>query len=376
MKNKVGIGIVLLLIIVFAVIAFRWIKHRMEYAVTDAVFVESDSMVNLSFYRVKGKIVKMFKREGDYVKKGEVIAKIDDRDYQLKLQQINAQIQSLKQKKESLNSKLSKIKSQIDIKIKQAELTKEQVTSSIKALEEQEKEVSLQIKLIQKDRERFKNLLGKGLIPQRKFEQIDTQYKVLIHRKNYIDKKIQELKIQLKKAEEGIALAYTEKKSIDELKKQVKSLGKQIVALEKKKEDVRNLIKYTRLVSPYNGYIAKKFVSEGEVVPSGRPVYSIIPENSLYILVLLEETKLKGVKVGSEANIYIDAFPDKTFKGKVFEINPATAAKFALVPRDVTAGEFTKVAQRIPVKIKITEGDTSILKVGLGGEVEIKKVRD
>ncbi len=376
MKNKIGIVIVLILIVIFAVIAFRWVKHRMEYAITDAVFVESDSMANLSFYRVSGRIVKMFKKEGDYVKKGEVIAQIDDRDYMLKLQKINAQIQSLKQKKESLNSKLSKIKSQIDIKIKQAELTKEQVISSIKALEEQKKEISLQIELIQKDRERFKNLLGKGLVPQREFEQIDTRYKVLIHRKNYIDKKIAQMKAELKKADESISLAYTERKSIEELKKQIKSVDRQIAALEKEAEDVKNLISYTRLVSPYSGYIAKKFVSEGEVVPSGRPVYSIVPENSLYILVLLEETKLKGVKIGSEANIYIDAFPDKTFKGKVFEISPATAAKFALVPRDVTAGEFTKVAQRIPVKIKITEGDTSILKVGLGGEVEIRKSRD
>ena len=376
MKNKIGIGIVITLIVLFSIIAFRWVKHRIEYAITDAVFVESDSMANLSFYRAEGKIIKMFKKEGEIVKKGEVLALIDDTDYKLKLEQINAQIHSLKEKRASFQDKLSKIEKQVEIKIKQAKLTKEQILSSIKALKEQEKEISLQMELIKKDRRRFKNLLDKGLIPERKFEDIDTQYKLLIHKRNYVNTKIEELKIQIKKAEESIILAQTEIKSVEELKKQIKSLDKQIVAFKKKGEDIKNLISYTRLISPYDGYIAKKFVSEGEVVPSGRPIYSIVPENSLYILVLLEETKLKGVKIGSKANIYIDAYPDKTFKGKVFEISPATAAKFALVPRNVTAGEFTKVAQRIPVKIKITEGDTSVLKVGLGGEVEIKKNRD
>jgi membrane fusion protein (multidrug efflux system) len=195
----------------------------------------------------------------------------------------------------------------------------------------------------------------------------------LREKEKYTNQKLKELKIQLKKALEGIKLARNERKTLKEIKEEIKSLEKQIEALKENATDVKNLIKYTKLISPYTGHIAKKFVSEGEIISSGRPVYSIIPENSLYILVLLEETKLEGIKIGSKAKIYIDAFPDEKYEGEVFEINPATAAKFALVPRDVTAGEFTKVAQRIPVKIKITKGNISILKVGLGGEVEIKR---
>ena len=69
----------------------------------------------------------------------------------------------------------------------------------------------------------------------------------------------------------------------------------------------------------------------------------------------------------------LDAYPDKEFTGVVREVMPASAATFALVPRDISAGEFTKVAQRIPVRIEITGGDRSLLRVGLGGEVEIKR---
>ena len=373
MKNKIGIVIILLLIAVFSIFAFKWVKHRMEYAVTDAVFVESDSMANLSFYRVKGRIVKLLKKEGDYVKKGEVIAVLDDTDYRTKLEQIKNQIESLRLKKKALQEKLSKIEEAVKIQIRTSLLNLQQVKASIEATKHQINQIEKEIRLAKKDEERFRSLLKKELIPERKYDLVKTKLDVLLEKKKYAQKKLEELKIQQKKAEEGITLAENEKKSIKELKKEIESLSKKIKSLEKQKEDVENQIRYTKLISPYNGRIAKKFVSEGEVIPSGRPVYSVVPENSLYILVLLEETKLDGIRVGSKANVYIDAYPDKKYRGEVFEINPATAAKFALVPRDVTAGEFTKVAQRIPVKIRITEGDISVLKVGLGGEVEIKK---
>jgi membrane fusion protein (multidrug efflux system) len=372
-KNKIGIVIILLLIAVFSIFAFKWVKHRMEYAVTDAVFVESDSMANLSFYRVKGRIVKLLKKEGDYVKKGEVIAVLDDTDYRTKLEQIKNQIESLRLKKKALQEKLSKIEEAVKIQIRTSLLNLQQVKASIEATKHRISQIEKEIRLAKKDEERFRSLLKKELIPERKYDLVKTKLDVLLEKKKYAQKKLEELKIQQKKAEEGITLAENEKKSIKELKKEIESLSKKIKSLEKQKEDVENQIRYTKLISPYNGRIAKKFVSEGEVIPSGRPVYSVVPENSLYILVLLEETKLDGIKIGSKANVYIDAYPDKKYRGEVFEINPATAAKFALVPRDVTAGEFTKVAQRIPVKIRITEGDISVLKVGLGGEVEIKK---
>jgi len=375
MKNRIGIIIVVVLIIIFSVVAFRWIKHRMEYAITDAVFVESDSMANLSFYRVKGKIIKLYKKEGDHVKKGEIIAKIDDTDYRLKLQQLRKQIESLKFKEKALKDKLEKIKKQIGIKIDTSILTKKQIEASIEALRSQLEQVNSQLDLALKDEERFRDLLKKELIPRRKYDVVRTKLDVLKHKKDYILKKLKELEIGLQKAEEGIKLAKSEEKTVKELENQIKSITKNIQSLQKKEEDIINLISYTSLKSPYNGQIAKKFVSEGEVIKAGMPVYSVVPENTFYILVLLEETKLKGVKVGNKVNIKIDAYPDTKFRGVVEEINPATAAKFALVPRDVTAGEFTKVAQRIPVKVKITEGDVSLLRVGLGGEVEIEKSR-
>jgi len=372
-KKKIGLIIVGILILLFAVVAIKWIKHRMEYAITDAVFVESDYISNIGFQRVSGKVIQLFAKEGDFVKEGQELAKIDDTDYKISLQQIEKQIESLEYQKEELEIKKDRISKELDINQINSSLTKEEINKRKEALSEQIKQVEAQINQTKKDYERYENLLNKGLIPKQKFEQIQTQLSVLQEQKSALEKNLEELNVSTKKAEEGINLAKVQKIQISELDKSILSLQKQIEALNKQKEDLENQINYTTLKAPFDGVIAKKFVSIGDVVKSGMPIYSVIKKDSFYINVLLEETKLKGIKKGSIAYIKLDAYPDKEFEGVVEEIGYASAATYALVPRDISAGEFTKVAQRIPVKIRITKGDFSLLRVGLGGEVEIKK---
>lgn len=215
--------------------------------------------------------------------------------------------------------------------------------------------------------------MEKGLVPKAKYEEINTQLKVLLEQRKAIEKSISELEVSKAKSKESVELVKTQGQVSKEIQDQISALENKILALTKQKEDLENQIKYTELKSPYNGIIAKKYVSIGDIVKAGQPVYAIVKENSFYIKVLLEETKLSGVKVGNKAYIKLDAYPDKTFEGEVESIDIASAAKFALVPRDISSGEFTKLAQRIPVKIRITKGDISLLRVGLGGEVEIEK---
>jgi membrane fusion protein (multidrug efflux system) len=106
-------------------------------------------------------------------------------------------------------------------------------------------------------------------------------------------------------------------------------------------------------------------------VDAGMKILSIVDPKSLYVLDLLEETKLKGINPGCSVKIHIDAL-DKDFEGVVSEILPASASTFALVPRDISSGEFTKLAQRFYVKIKFNKVPKNVL-VGMSGEVQIAK---
>ena len=375
MKNKKFAAILIIVFTILLIIVYgSYIAYqRTKYAITDAVFVESNGIAYLSFKRVSGKIVKILKDEGDKVKKGDVLAELDDKDYRIELKSIQDKILSLVEKKKSLEIKKEELEKETDININVAELSLKNLEWEIKALKNKIKSLDVEINLLKKDEARFKRLLNKNLIPKRKYEDIKTKLEVERLNRKFYKEKIKALEVKRDILKENINLALSKKLLVKQLNKEIKSLVANINVLKAKKEDIELKLKYTKLKSPVDGVIAKRFKSVGDVISSGMPVFAVIPDNSIYILVLLEEGKLKGVKKGNKAYIKIDAYPDKEYIGVVEEINPATASKFALVPRDITAGEFTKVEQRIPVKIKIIKGDISMLKVGMGGEVKIER---
>ncbi|MCX7760494.1 MAG: HlyD family secretion protein [Hydrogenothermaceae bacterium] len=372
-KKQIGLITVVVLTIGFLIISINWIHHRMNYIITDAVFVETDYLSNVGFNRVSGKVVQLYKKEGDSVKANEDIAKIDDTDYKIQLEALEKKIESLRYQKNQLENQLERVEKEVYINEDIQNLTVQEVDKKIESLNAQLNQIKSQLELAKKDEERYRRLFEKGLIPQRKYEEIQLNQKVLQDQKTSLEKNISELKVSKEKALKSVLYAKTQRQITSEIQDQIKSLESQISSLEKDREDLINQIKYTTLKSPYDGVIAKKFVSIGDIVKAGQPIYAVVKSDSFYIKVLLEETKLQGLNVGNKAYIKLDAYPDKKFEGVVENIDIASAAKFALVPRDISAGEFTKLAQRVPVKIRITKGDKSILRVGLGGEVEIEK---
>jgi membrane fusion protein (multidrug efflux system) len=374
-KKKIIIVILTVILLVFIVIAGYMIKERIEYAITDAVFVKSNKLTKLSFKRVSGKIKKIYVEEGQRVKKGQVLAELDDKDYRLKLEQIEKEIDSLNAKLEALKIKRERVQKELNLSVDVSKLSIEEINKAIKSLKLKIASLNPQIEQLERDTKRLYDLATKGLAPRHKYEELETKLKILKLEKNSAEKKLEELYIKREILQKNFNITKTKLEQIKELDKSIKSLSSKISALEKQKEEIENLLNYTKLKACCDGVIAKRFHSEGEVVSTGIPIFALVPDNSLYILVLLEETKLEGIKEGAKAYITIDAYPDEKYEGIVYEINPTTASEFALVPRDITAGEFTKVAQRIPIKIKITKGNIKLLKVGLSGEVKIKRAK-
>lgn len=372
-KRKIGLTLTVITIVIFLFFTIKWISHRTKYVITDAVFVETEYMSNTGFYRVSGKIVQLYKKEGDHVKAGEELAKLDDTDIKVQLEATENKIQSLISQKLALEKQMERVSQELNLNEQINILTEKETTKRIEVLQSQLAQVESQLKLAQKDEERYRHLNERGLIPKRKYEEVQTNLEVLQKQKQAIEKSISELKISKEKADKNVQISHIQKKLTQELSYQIESISKQIEVLNKEREDILNQLDYSTLRAPFDGVVAKKFVSIGDVVKAGQPVYSLVRSDSFYIKVLLEETKLAGVKIGNKAYIRLDAYPDKVFEGEVENIDIATAAKFALVPRDISAGEFTKVAQRVPVKIKITKGEKSLLRLGLGGEVEIEK---
>ena len=126
--------------------------------------------------------------------------------------------------------------------------------------------------------------------------------------------------------------------------------------------------------APISGIVARVLVREGDFASPGRPVLGIYNPQTRYIEARFEETKVRYIKPGKKVSFTVDNNADRELTGKVMFVTPASAAEFALIPRDISAGEFTKVVQRIPVRITIDNLEQhSELVPGMSCEVAIAR---
>src|SRR6266508_1188967 len=111
-------------------------------------------------------------------------------------------------------------------------------------------------------------------------------------------------------------------------------------------------LSYTRITAPAAGVVSKKTVELGQLVQAGQPLMSVVPLEDVWITANLKETQIEDVKPGQPVDFTVDAYPGLHFRGHVESLSPATGARFSLLPPDNATGNFTKVVQRVPVRIR------------------------
>ena len=118
-------------------------------------------------------------------------------------------------------------------------------------------------------------------------------------------------------------------------------------------------LKNTRLYAPADGIISKRWLLPGDVVQPSQSVFTLTLSKNLWVVAFLEETKISEVHSGQSVRLTIDAFPGVKFYGKIFLVGSTTASVFSLIPANNASGNFTKVTQRIPVRISIESADNN-----------------
>jgi len=131
------------------------------------------------------------------------------------------------------------------------------------------------------------------------------------------------------------------------------------------------------IASPVDGKVARRWVLRGDVVQPGQPIFSVYDRKEIWVTANLEETNLRAVRLNQKVMIAVDGFPGRTYSGRVYQIGTSTAAQFSLFPPNNASGNFTKITQRVPVKISVAEdraaGDQPVeLLPGMSVEVRIK----
>ncbi len=334
-----------------------WLHYRFTHATTDDAFVDAD-LVNISPL-VPGHIATMLVDEAQKVKKGQLLFVIDDKDYRAHLSVAEAAL------KEAWH--LVQVKKATWEKVKEAgELTKKEVHQGIIQARAQRAAALAKFNMANNDFHRFQALYHRRVIGKRKFQEVETAFKEAKETLKAMNAAYHNALAQ----RDRITLAQ---KTIQEAKKALEAAKATQERAKREVEAARIQLEHTRVKSPIAGIVAKKFMNPGDFASPGYPVLSLYNQEEVYITANLEETKAKRVRLDAPVDIWVDTYSGVKLKGKVVRIGEASAAKFALIPRDVTAGEFTKVVQRIPIKILFTDTRGKRLVPGMSVEVGIEK---
>jgi membrane fusion protein (multidrug efflux system) len=151
--------------------------------------------------------------------------------------------------------------------------------------------------------------------------------------------------------------------------------GAQVATARAQLEVVRTQLLNTVIRAPMNGIVSRRWALPGDVVQPAQPILSVYNLDSVWVTANLEETKIAALKLGDNVEIAVDAYPNVDFTGRVIHLGTNTAAQFSLIPPNNASGNFTKVTQRIPVKISIAPGSQMqhpALLPGMSVEISVK----
>jgi membrane fusion protein (multidrug efflux system) len=298
-KIYIPLTLVILIVIVGGV---YWYKDYTSYIRTDDAVVASD-IISVS-PKIMGRISKLYVEEGDTVKRGQLLVELDSIDLLAQKQQVVA------------------LKSQTEANKAQTQAKLEYDEKSIKILQ-------IGLDKSKDDFDRAKAQFKGGVITKEQYD--------------HLLKAQETAQAQLEAAQAQILVSKT----------MIKSAETAVVGAQAQIGVITTQLNNTRLYAPVEGIVAKRWLLPGDIAQPGQSIYTINNDSKFWILVFLEETKMETLHNGQKAIFTLDTYPDVVFTGKVFTMGSTTASQFSLIPPNNASGNFTKVTQRIAVKISI-----------------------
>jgi membrane fusion protein (multidrug efflux system) len=355
-KWRLGGRVFLMLILsVTLILSGRWLYWRLNHVTTNAAYIKAD-MANIA-PEVPGRISEITVKEGQAVQAGQVLLRIDPEQLDRHLGLADADLASGHSRQERSQAELNQARLTVPATIDAAR-------AALAVAGKQKIKAQANLDHWQLQYKRFKQLqtIGKA-----RFDEVETSWRVATADFNTAEAQVSYAAARLKEAEASRSVIA-----------KAEAVNREVTDGIHKAEEARKLAKLNRsrceVKAPINGVVARILVREGDYATPGRPALGIYNPDSRYIEARFEETKVRHITPGKKAVFTVDNFPDRNLTGTVVVVTPASAAEFALIPRDVSAGEFTKVVQRIPVRIAIDNLNSHPdLLPGLSCEVSIAK---
>jgi membrane fusion protein, multidrug efflux system len=315
--------------------------------VTDDAYVRGD-LTPLST-KVAGIVREVKVSDFQHVHKGDLIAELDDNDYLAQVAQANAAVEAAKAAIEN-NRRQRELQ---DVRINRSLAGIDQANAQIAAAVAGQEAVDADVVRTQKERKRQEALLETTSSTPQKVEQVVADERRFAAQLASRDADLEQAKTLLHSNE---LAAEAERRTKAVLESQELQLIADLHAKEAALTLAQVNLGYTRISAPGEGSVGEKQVRPGQLVSPGTQVITFV-SNVKWVQANYRETQLTNVKVGDLGEIRIDEYPGKVFPGKVIEIAPASGSQFALLPPDNATGNYTKVVQRIPVKIAFDDSN-------------------
>ena len=329
-------------------------KHAATHVSTDNAYVQAD-MAQIT-PRVHGTVIDVLIHENWWVKPGQVLVRLDTRDYEVRLNEAKA---ALTRARESVD--------QLFAAVAVADERRRATQAQIQTAQAEVAVAQAEFHQAELDFHRAQQLAEEQIIPAQRFDQAKTQYDAARSRLHAKQQQLEEAKQNetTRKRETDQARAALGNTVTDERSEH--SLVKQAEAAVHEAE--LNL-SYCTLVAPMEGMVSRKAIEVGQRVQPGQALMALLPLHKVYIEANYKETQLTDVRVGQPVEIRADVYPDHVYRGTVESLSGGTGAAFSLLPPENATGNWVKVVQRLPVKITLTEPPPPDLPLRVGLSVE------
>jgi membrane fusion protein, multidrug efflux system len=322
-------AVVVLVVIVAALRpGLRYYRYYMSHVSTDDAYV--DGTVGLIAPRVQGTVTAVYVNDNWRVKAGSLLLTLDPRDYQARVEQLQAQVEHAKQTIDQLFAQLSAARAGMrmaDSQLHQARL----------------------------DYNRALQLRDAGVVSHEYYDLAATALRVAEADQALASHQVQQ------------AIAALGGELDDKARYQRPIVQQAEAALKASKLD----LSYTGIAAPFDGIITHKVVHVGNRVQAGQPLMAVVPVKGLYVSANYKETELTDVRIGQAADVWADIYPGYLYPAHVDSIAMGTGSAFALLPPENATGNWVKVVQRIPVKIVLNQPPPPDKPLRLGLSVEV-----
>ena len=331
-----------------------WIYQRSTHVYTNDARIATD-LIEIST-KVAGRIDELAVSEGSVLHTGDTIVQLDFEETRLLVEELKAQL-------EATESSIARAMAEVRMVERQTEGALEAARSELAAAQANLASADSDLQLKGAEWERSQSLKARGILSQQNWEQARSAFQVAQQNQN-------RARAQVTSAEANLAQARAGRDRIAVLEQESERLrhDRDRVAHQLSRQQV--ILEERRITSPVDGIVDVTFVNEGEYLLPGQRIALVHNPQDVWVNANIKETEIRHLRVGQRVQVSVDAYPDRVFEGELVRIGNAATSQFALLPSSNPSGNFTKVTQRLPVKIAVRQ-EQQLLKPGMMAEIEI-----